>query len=195
MKILQRHFYAQNTVGAAKKLLGKFIYHKVNGFELLARIVETEAYTQNDPACHANRGLTPRNKVMFGPGGYAYVYFTYGNHWLLNFVTAKEGKGEAVLIRAVEPVKGIAAMRRNRPAVKKDVDLTNGPGKLTQAMAITKDYYGMDLTGKNFHVLDSGEKPKKIVATTRIGISGGRELPYRFYIKDNPYVSRYCSRS
>jgi DNA-3-methyladenine glycosylase len=190
MKILQRSFYAQNTKDAAKKLLGKLICHKVNGFELLARIVETEAYTQNDPACHANRGITSRNKVMFGPGGYVYVYFTYGNHWLLNFVTAKEGAGEAVLIRAVEPIKGISAMKKYRPKIIKDIDLTNGPGKLTQALAITKDHYGVDLTSKHFHVLDNGERPKQIVVTTRIGISDGLELPYRFYIKDNPYVSR-----
>lgn len=190
MKILQRAFYTQKTTEVAKKLLGKLIYHKVNGAELLARIVETEAYTQNDPACHANRGVTPRNQVMFGPGGYVYVYFTYGNHWLLNFVTAKEGFGEAVLIRAVEPIKGVSAMRLHRPNVKMDIDLTNGPGKLVQALAITKDYYGLDLTSKHFHVLDSGKKPKEIVVTTRIGISDGCELPYRFYIKDNPYVSK-----
>lgn len=190
MKMLRHDFYAKNTVIVAKELLGKLIYHKINGFELSAKIVETEAYTQNDPACHACRGITERNKVMFKAGGFVYVYFTYGNHWLLNFVTGKEGAGEAVLIRAVEPVKGIDVMRKFRPNIKRDIDLTNGPGKLVQALGITKDHYGLDLTGGHFHVKDSGEKPCKIVTTTRIGISDGCRLPYRFYIKDNPFVSR-----
>lgn len=197
MKILPRDFYAQKTTKVAKELLGKYIYHRVNGIELVAKIVETEAYTQNDPACHANRGETPRNKVMFGPGGFVYVYFTYGNYWLLNFVTAKEGQGEAVLIRAVEPVEGIEIMRQSRPKAIKDVDIANGPGKLVQALMVTKDYYGLDLESKHFHVLENGlpcfarnDDEFEIITTTRIGISVGCDLPYRFYIKDNRYVSK-----
>lgn len=190
MKILDKNFYSRDTSKVAQELLGKNIVHKINGHELVVKIVETEGYLQNDPACHASRGLTPRNKVMFGPPGRVYVYFSYGNHWLLNFVTEKENVPGAVLIRAVEPVKGIEIIRNNRPGIKKDIDLTNGPGKLTQALAITKDFYGLSLTGNNFYVENNGIKTFEIFTTTRIGISEGCELPYRYYIKGNKFISR-----
>ncbi|RJQ31357.1 MAG: DNA-3-methyladenine glycosylase [Actinobacteria bacterium] len=203
MQILDKSFYQQKTLEVTRDLIGKLIIVNSNGSKIVAKIVETEAYTENDPACHANKGMTPRNEIMFGPGGYAYVYFSYGNHWLLNFVTGKEGVGEAVLIRAVEPVEGLDVMRKNRlpayakatarqgrPKVIRKIDLTNGPGKLAQALGITKGYYGMDLTSKQFHVSSNGEKSGRIITTTRIGISQGCDLPYRFYLKDNPYVSK-----
>jgi DNA-3-methyladenine glycosylase len=189
MNHIDKKFYERKTQIVARELLGKHLVHKVNGQELVVKIVETEAYTTNDPACHANRGITPRNKIMFGPGGFVYVYFTYGNHWLLNFVTGDEGKGEAVLIRAGEPVKGIEAMRKNRPGVS-DINLTNGPGKLTKALAITKDFYGLSLNGSNLYVKNNSIETFEVVITTRIGIREGCEFPYRYYIKDNPYVSK-----
>lgn len=187
---LPKSFFNRETKTVAKELLGKHIINKVNGYRLSAKIVETEAYLQNDPACHASKGLTPRNKVMFGQAGHVYVYFSYGNHWLLNFVTEQAGIPGAVLIRAVEPIKGIEVIKANRPKAVKDIDLTNGPGKVGQALGLDKSYYGLDLTDDKFYVEENGSSNFQIVQTTRIGISQGRELPYRFYIKDNQFVSR-----
>jgi len=172
---LSRKFYSRDTKTVAKELLGKILVHKTKRGILKGKIVETEAYLGvNDPGSHAYKGITPRNKVMFGAPGKIYVYFVYGNHFLLNIVTEKEGKAGAVLIRALEPVKNI--------------NETNGPGKLTKEMKITKEFYGKDITKKPLYVLNN-KSNFNIVKTTRIGLSKGQEKLLRFYIKDNRFVS------
>ncbi len=187
-------FYLQDTREAAQKLLGQLLVRTLPTGEVLSGlIVETEAYLTDDPACHAYRGQTPRNAAMFGPPGHAYVYFTYGLHMMLNLVCAPEGTAEAVLIRALEPVEGIDAMRLNRANMAQTRQLTNGPGKLAQALALTRlAHNGLDIThpGSELSVLPQ-EVPKfETVATTRIGISQGIDLPWRYYIRGNAYVSR-----
>ncbi|MFH1675879.1 MAG: DNA-3-methyladenine glycosylase, partial [bacterium] len=163
-------------------------------------IIESEAYVEyDDPGCHAWRGQTKRNRAMFGPPGHAYVYFTYGNHWMFNIVTEKEGLGCAVLIRALEPVEGIELMRSRRPKAKTDPDLTNGPGKLASALGIDKELYGADLLSSPLKIyipekrfmLKYIRKYGGIVHTTRIGLgkNAGADLPYRFYLADHPCVS------
>lgn len=177
-----------DALGAAKALLGWKLVHDSPEGRTAGYIVETEAYTMEDPASHAYRGLTPRTKAMFEKAGTIYVYFTYGMHFCVNVVTGKRGHGQAVLLRALEPVEGIELMQKRRHT--KDVyNLANGPGKLVQAMGITKAHYGS-------HVLDGplslepGIQPAQVVQTTRIGIKKAVDQPWRFYITDNPYVSK-----
>jgi DNA-3-methyladenine glycosylase len=164
-------------------------------------IVEAEAYSQfNDPGCHAYKGLTNRNRAMFGSPGHAYTYFTYGNHWMFNVVAEKEGHGCAVLIRSVQPVEGIEIMRARRPKAGSDTDLTNGPGKLAAALSIGRDEYGLDLLDADSPLrilVPTAAYRKRIVErfggisqTTRIGLTAGAELPYRFYLAEHPCVSR-----
>ena len=183
---LGRSFYSRKTDLVAKDLLGCILVHKFDGKKLSGRIVETEAYFgENDPGSHASRGMTPRNRIMFGKPGFAYVYFVYGNHYCLNFTTEPEGKAGAVLIRALEPLEGIEEMKRRRG---REDNLTNGPGRLTQALGITKEHNGTDLTGNEIYVL-RGRKPEEIVRTTRIGLSNGKNLLLRFYIRGKKFVS------
>jgi DNA-3-methyladenine glycosylase len=149
------------------------------------RIVETEAYHQSEPACHAYVGLTARTRPLFGPPGFAYVYRSYGVHALLNAVTSDEGEGAAVLIRALEPVAGLAAMRarRGRGLVSRDVDLCSGPGKLTQALGIGLSLNETSLLGDGPIVISSApadDRPVRIVAGERIGITRAADLPWRF---------------
>lgn len=190
---LPTEFYLQDTREVAQKLLGQLLVRTLPTGEVLSGvIVETEAYLTDDPACHAYRGQTPRNAAMFGPPGHAYVYFTYGLHMMLNLVCAPEGTAEAVLIRALEPVSGIDAMRRNRGNLP-DRQLTNGPGKLAQALALTRlSHNGLDIThpGSELYVLPQEGLAFETVATTRIGISQGVDLPWRYYIRGNASVSR-----
>jgi DNA-3-methyladenine glycosylase len=184
-------FYARDTVTVARELLGKVLVHKSNGHSLAGMIVETEAYLgKDDPASHAARNKTPRNAVMFGTPGRAYVYFIYGNHFCFN-VVAHNGYAGAVLIRALEPLRGIAFMRQRRKIAELK-NLTNGPGKLTQALGITKDCNGLDLRVSKLQVADFLETiaPAQIIPATRIGIREGLDKLYRFYLKDNIYVSR-----
>ena len=189
-----REFYLQDTPAAAQKLLGQIVLRRLPTGEVLSGIiVETEAYLKDDPACHAYRGQTPRNSAMFGPPGTAYVYFTYGLHMMLNLVCAPEGTAEAVLIRALEPVEGIETMRRNRGGMAETRQLTNGPGKLAQALALTRlSHNGVDLTDPagELLVLPHDHPPFEMVTTTRIGITRGADLPLRYYVAGNPYVSR-----
>ncbi|HIK00669.1 TPA: DNA-3-methyladenine glycosylase [archaeon] len=188
MKILKRNFYLQPTLKVARELLGKILWYKRNGKVLSGKIVETEGYLRNDPACHASRGMTERNKVMFGPAGHAYVYFTYGMYHCLNAVTQPEGIAEAVLIRAVEPLEGIEIMQRNRKTEELK-NLTSGPGKLTQAFGIDKKLNGTDLTQGTFVILDSEEEIRKIYRAPRIGIRVATDKLWRFYV-DSEFVSK-----
>jgi len=192
MKVLPRAFYARNTLIVAKELLGKHLVRRVKEGEMVGKIVEVEAYRgSDDPASHAYRGERPRNKLMFGKAGIAYVYFIYGNHHCLNVTTEREGTPGAVLFRALEPVKGIEIMKKNR-GTKSLSNLTNGPGKLTQALDITKKQNGLELTNEGelfIHDLGGKEFPK-IVSTKRVGVKAGLDKPWRFYIKENRFVSR-----
>ena len=186
---LNRKFYSRDTKAIAKDLLGKVLVHKSKKGVLKGKIVETEAYLgKNDPGAKGNRSIKTAPRSLLKEPGHAFVYFTYGNHWMFNVVAKNPGILGAVLIRAVEPIKGIDIMKRNRKR-EKITELTNGPGKLTQAFGITKSHDGMDLTKGDLFIEDSKEKPK-IHTTTRIGLSKGHDLPLRFYIKNNEFVSR-----
>ncbi len=156
------------------------------------RIVETEAYLGvSDRASHAWRGVTNRTRVIFGPPGHAYVYFIYGMYECLNFVAEEAGKAGCVLIRALEPLVGIPIMRRRRPKSKGVEDLASGPGKLTLAMGITRRQNGADLTAGSLHVRRERSEPRiEIAATPRIGITHCADLPLRFVIAGNRFVSR-----
>ena len=191
---LPREFYLQDTREAARNLLGQLIVRRLPSGEVLSGIiVETEAYLSGDPACHAYRGQTPRNSAMFGPPGHAYVYFTYGLHMMLNLVCAPEGQAEAVLIRALEPIEGIETMRQNRGGIAETRQMINGPGKLAQALALTRlSHNGLDVTDPTGELqVQPNEYPAfETVATTRIGITQGIDLPWRFYVWGNPFVSR-----
>jgi DNA-3-methyladenine glycosylase len=186
---LSRKFYSRDTETIAKELLGKVLVHRTKEGLLKGKIVETEAYLgKNDPGAKGNRNVNNAPKSLQKEPGHAFVYFTYGNHWMLNVVAKNPGILGAVLIRAVEPLQGIKLMKRWRE--KGDIkDLTTGPGKLTQAFGIDKSHDGLDLTKDNLFIEDSKEKPD-IHITTRIGLSKGADLPLRFYIKDNEFVSR-----
>jgi len=187
---LNREFYLQDTIVAARAVLGKVLVHNSPDGVMAGRIVETEAYLHNDPACHASRGMTARNKVMFGEPGHAYVYFTYGFHYCLNFVTQPVGVPEAILIRALQPLEGIDLMKRNRG--KEDIhDLCSGPAKLTQAMAIDISLNGEDLLGDRLYVLDDGTDVGEIIARPRIGIKQATDKLWRFYpIRYAEWVSK-----
>ena len=196
-KKLGRNFYTRELLTVAKELLGKILVKNEDEKILSGRIVEVEAYDGSiDEAAHTFIGKTKRNEIMFGVGGFLYVYFTYGAHFCSNVVTGVEGKGTAVLIRAVEPVEGIEFMAVKRygkdlVSEKERYNLTSGPGKVCQAFGITKKHYGYDLTGDKIFLLDQPMiKPECIVVTKRIGIKKSVDLPWRFYIKDNPYVSK-----
>jgi DNA-3-methyladenine glycosylase len=177
---LPREFYLQDTISAARALVGKLLVHNTPEGAISGRIVETEAYLRGDPACHANRGMTERNRVMFGPPGHAYVYFTYGMHFCMNAVTQPEGEAEAVLIRALQPIEGIELMARNRK-VTEPRNLCSGPGKLTQALGLNRAHNGLDLTNSCLIIADGGEEVGNIVVTTRIGIKVFMDKPWRFY--------------
>jgi DNA-3-methyladenine glycosylase len=195
--ILQRAFYQQDTVKVAKDLLGKILVHESSQGKTAGRMVETEAYRgPEDKAAHSSGGRrTPRNEVMFGEKGHAYIYFIYGMYYCLN-VTAGNvlGKPEAVLIRALEPVAGQDIMAKRRGARQtKTANLTNGPSKLCMAMDISKSQNKTDLTSPPLYIEDAPPVPKKdIVETTRIGVDYADEWknrPWRFYIKRNIFVS------
>jgi len=191
LEVLKRNFYAENSVKVAKKLLGKLLVRELPEGRLIGKIVEVEAYGgSDDPASHAYKGKTPRNQVMFGKPGLAYIYFTYGMHYCLNVKTDREGVPSAVLIRALEPLEGIEIMRKNRQ-VEKIAELTNGPAKLTKAMKITAELNGWDLTlGEKLYICEpSLEENFEIVTARRIGIKVGTEKLWRFYIKGNAFVS------
>jgi DNA-3-methyladenine glycosylase len=184
MKVLPRKFYMNDTKQTAKDLLGKTLVRKIGNQVLSGVIIETEAYKgKNDPASHASRKKTERNKIMFGEVGHAYVYFTYGMHYCFNVVAKKEeDESGAVLIRAIQSQQGIKHMVKNR---KTDVisNLTNGPGKLTQAMQITLKQYDLDLTKNSSLFIIDGKKPTKIMTKPRVGIKTGIDKLWNFSYK------------
>ena len=196
-KKLTKNFYQRELLKVANDLLGKvFVKYDVNKI-FAGKIVEVEAYHGDfDKAAHSYGGMTKRTEVMFEEGGYLYVYFTYGAHHCCNIVTGKKGQGTAVLIRALEPVDGINLMIKNRFGRKlkneKEIfNLTSGPGKVCQAFGIDRSHSGIDLTGENIFILENFRIPNKKIGTSkRIGITRSTELPWRFFIKDNPYLSR-----
>ena len=174
----------------APKLLGLILCRKIGDKQLLARIVETEAYTQSDTASHSYKGLTKRNSIMFGPSGYLYVYFTYGMHYCCNIVVGHPGDGSAVLIRAVEPLSGIDEMETNHSS-HSGVNLTNGPAKLCRALRIDNGLNGHNLRNSPLRLTPGNlVSNEEICQTTRIGINSSKNTPWRFYIKNNPYVSK-----
>ena len=184
--ILPRAFYEKPAIEVARSLLGRVLVHG----ECAGRIVETEAYLGlNDLAAHASRGVTPRTRVIFGPAGHAYVYFIYGMYECLNVVAEPEGQAGCALIRALEPLAGIDLMRkrRNRTQVR---DLASGPGKLTQAMGITRAENGLDLTCGGLTICDGDPALFEVDVTPRIGIRECADWPLRFVIADSPYLSR-----
>ena len=192
---LPQEFFARDPRVVGRELLGKLIVRQLGSRVLTARIVETEAYLgTNDPAAHSSSGRTPRNEVVFGPPGHAYVYFIYGNHYCLNVSCEPDGIAGGVLFRAAEPVKGIAAMAKNRDLPESPPHrLTNGPGKLTQALAITRaEHNGLDLTDPSqpLYLADDGFPKPRIRATPRIGITKAVARKLRYIIADNPFVSK-----
>jgi DNA-3-methyladenine glycosylase len=179
MTILSRDFYNRNTLDVAKELLGCRLSRKINDDIYSGIIVETEAYTQNDPACHAFRGKTKRAITLFKKPGLSYVYLIYGMYYCVNVVTEPEDTAGAVLIRALEPLNGL----KN----------TNGPGKLCRELQITKELNEIDLTVSGSGMwIDKGTKidVENIISTSRIGIKQAVDYPWRFYIKNNPFVSK-----
>ena len=186
--ILKKSFYERETVTVAKELIGKTLVRKINGIELSGIIIETEAYRgKDDPASHAAIKMTNRNKVMFGSVGMSYVYFTYGMYFMLNVVAkSKKQNAGAVLIRGIYPQKGVNIMKKNRK-IEDLRKLTNGPGKLTRALNITMNQYGVDLTKNPRLTISDGIKIKKITQKSRIGISKGLDKQWNFSIQTKDY--------
>jgi DNA-3-methyladenine glycosylase len=195
---LPKHFYTRPDVLAiAQELLGKTLFTAIDKKLTAGIIVETEAYRGiNDKACHANNNKrTPRTKIFYKEGGVAYVYLCYGIHHLFNIVTNEKDKADAVLIRAIEPVEGIDIMMQRRNVQELKTTLTSGPGALSQAMGITTQWYGTDLSGNKIWLEDNGINisSQKIIARPRVGVSyAGADalLPWRFSIERNKWVSR-----
>jgi DNA-3-methyladenine glycosylase len=190
-KRFSRSFYRQSSPIVAKALLGAHLHRVIDGVELIGKIVETEAYGIGDEACHAFRGKTPRNEILFEDAGFSYVYFTYGMYYCFNVSTNEEGLAEAVLIRGLEPVAGVEKMRELRPKAKRDRDLTNGPGKLCQAFSIDRQDNAIDLIASDELFITRGAvlSEEQIGVSTRIGINVAVDYPWRFFINGNPFVS------
>lgn len=189
MKKLSRRFYSRPTDAVARDLIGKVLIHDTPEGRTSGIIVETEAYFgYDDPASHAARKKTPRNEVMFGAPGHAYVYFCYGAHFMFNVVTEKKGVAGAVLVRALEPFEGTELMRRRRK-VHAESQLASGPGKLAQALGIGRHENKADLLDSKLTIVDRGIAPGKIKQSGRIGIRHGREMQHRYYWAGNPHVS------
>jgi len=186
-------FFLRDTAEVARGLLGHYLVRETPEGLIKGIIVETEAYlSSSDPACHASRGKTKRNATMFGLPGRAYVYFIYGNHYCFNVVTGPEGKGEAVLVRAVRPVAGKELMLKYRGNDCPEINLASGPGKLCQAFAIDKSFDGHDLRTKTLYLQqnESAGYTGAVKATPRIGLSVAKEKMLRFIIEGNKYLSR-----
>jgi DNA-3-methyladenine glycosylase len=183
-KPLKRAFFGRSVLEVAPDLIGATLL--VNGVGGI--IVEVEAYHHTEPAAHSYRGPTPRNQVMFGPPGFAYVYRSYGIHWCVNFVCEKSGSASAVLIRALEPTHGIAAMRRRRH-LDDERALCSGPGKLTEALGITIAHNGLPLDAPPYALHARTEKPE-FVSGVRIGLTKAVELPWRYGLRGSKFLSK-----
>lgn len=194
---MPRAFYARPTLDVAHDLLGKVLVHRAPSGTSAGIIVETEAYIgESDPACHAAVGPTARNAPLYGPPGFAYVYFNYGVHWLVNAVTEAEGRPAAVLIRALEACEGVHLMRLRRaagtarlPSGFSDHELCRGPGNLTRALGIGRDENRLDLTGSRLTIEDRGCEVGAVRWSGRIGIRVGVEQPWRAFVEGHPAVS------
>lgn len=192
---LGRRFFEQNTLDVAQQLLGQYLVREINGKKLIGKITETEAYCgPHDLACHASKGRTPRTEVMFGKAGFSYVYMIYGMYNCLNIVTEKVDSPAAVLIRSLEPVEGIELMKKSRGQNTIN-NLTTGPGKLCQALSITKEHNNLDATKTSMLYIRKGThiKPSQIVKKKRIGIDYAgayKDKLWRFYIKNNNFISQ-----
>ena len=190
---LPRSFYQQSTTDVARQLLGKILVRRHPDGDRMGRIVETEAYLgPHDLACHAAKGRTRRTEVMFGPAGHAYVYFIYGMYHMLNLVTEAKDYPAAVLLRAVEPLDGVALMKQRRRSETLG-NLASGPGKLCQAFDIDGSLNGADLCGKLLYIDDDGEPAPKLQSTARIGVEYAgqwKDKPLRFMVPDNEFVSK-----
>ena len=174
----------------APRLLNCRLVRTIDGHQLSGRIVEVEAYDQTDAASHSYKGRTPRTDVMFGPAGHLYVYFTYGMHYCCNIVVGRPGEGAAVLIRALEPLTGLPQMQVNRHG-RPESELTNGPAKVCQALAIDRSMNGHELTQAPLLLEQQPAlTPSAIVQTTRIGISREQDKPWRFYVRGNAFISK-----
>lgn len=188
-------FFRQETTRVAVQLLGQILVRVTKGFVFKGRIVETEAYLGlRDSSCHSFGGRrTPRTETMYLSGGCSYIYFTYGMHYCFNIVTGNQNQPEAVLIRAVEPLKGVEQMAVNRNLKESDLNLTKGPAKLCQAMQIDKNLNGESLRGSSIYVeKGSAISSDKVAVDKRVGLSPYSDAyfwPLRFYVKDSPYVS------
>jgi DNA-3-methyladenine glycosylase len=206
VRIVERHFYRRDPRAVAPELLNKLLVRRgtadadgPESADRVGRIVEVEAYCGGiDPGSHTYRGMTGRNRTMFGPPGGLYVYFTYGMHWCANAVCGEDGEGVAVLFRALAPVAGLDAMRAVRPGARRDRDLCSGPAKLCQALGLSRAFDGADLVSgdRGVVVCDDGTPPPADPAqTTRIGLSAGAEHPWRWYVRGDHNVSSGGSRS
>lgn len=189
LRPLARDFYLRDTLEVAHDLLGRLLISDFRGQKLAGRIVEAEAYIgEDDPACHARFGKTKRNGVMYGIGGFSYVYFIYGMYNMFNVVCETEGFPAAVLIRALEPVHGLDTMCELRGC--KDVrEFTSGPGKLCQALGIDTTHSGIDLTGDRIYIAEDMDQEFEVERSGRIGIKEGTDRLWRFYMKGNDFVS------
>jgi DNA-3-methyladenine glycosylase len=192
--IVSRSFYERPVLTVARECIGKLLVHETRGSTLIGRIVEAEAYRgPEDRAAHSFAGRrTARTEVMFGAAGHAYVFFIYGMHHHLNFVTGRAGQPHAVLVRAVEPLRGLELMAERRKMARERVELTNGPGKLCQAFGISLRHNGLDLCSGELTVLDA-PRPVRVARSPRIGVDYAgewAERPWRFFDADSRYVSR-----
>lgn len=203
MKKLPREFYNRDSVTVAKELLGKYLVHIVEEEKLVGKIVEVEAYMgPTDKAAHSyNNRRTERNEIMYGGPGFSYVYIIYGMYNCMNVVVEQPGKPQAILIRGLEPIEGLEVMSKFRHgksyeelSKREIIGLTSGPGKLCKAFNIDRSHNGLDLCGDELYIVEENEKSVfETVSTTRINIDYAEEakdFPWRFYIKDNPYVSK-----
>lgn len=186
---LPQSFYARSAEEVAADLLGAVLVHATPEGAAAGRVVETEAYLPDDPACHAFGGRTRRNSIMFGEPGRAYTYFSYGCHWLFNVVTGDVGVPSAVLVRALEPVAGLEAMRERR-GTRRATALTSGPGKLSQALAIDGSHYGQPVWEGDLTIRAGETGPIRVETSGRIGLSKATEAPLRFYVADSEHLSR-----
>ena len=180
---IERHFFERDTVIVAKQLLGKTLVFESPQGRLAGNITEVEAYTQDEPACHAYNGMTPRNEVMFKEAGHLYIYFIYGMHFCANIVTETKGRGCAVLLRGLIPAEGKQTMVHNRGGKQKNI--ADGPAKLCQAFGWDLNFNGVDLCSDNakIYVEESNVKIGEVIHTPRIGISQAQELEWRFITK------------